>query len=200
MEKKQILIKNSIHVFSFITILLVILFLIYAYKVGLFTSSDQLSYIISKAGLWGPLLFILLQIIQVIIPILPGGVSCVAGVIIFGPLYGFFYNYMGLVIGSIINFALARYYGKFFIQTVVSHNTYEKYIGWLDKGKHFDKFFALAIFMPIAPDDFLCMLAGLTKMTYKRFITIITLGKPISLFIYSMGLSSALKVFTTFIR
>lgn len=47
--------------------------------------------------------------------------------------------------------------------------------------------------MPVAPDDFLCMLAGLTKMTYKKFITIIVLGKPASLLVYSLGLTTAFE-------
>ena len=56
------------------------------------------------------------------------------------------------------------------------------------KRKKFDKFFAVAIFFPCAPDDFLCMLAGLTKMSWKRFSAIILLGKPGSIAIYSLAL------------
>ena len=148
---------------------------------------------ISQAGIWGPLIFIFIQIIQCVIPIIPGGLSCVAGIILFGPFYGFIYNYIGILLGSLINFILARHYGKPLIETIVSKKTYNKYISWLDRGKHFDKLFALAIFMPVAPDDFLCMLAGLTKMTYKKFITIIVLGKPASLLVYSLGLTTALE-------
>lgn len=70
---------------------------------------------------------------------------------------------------------------KIFVQGVISKNTYDKYIGWLDKEIRFDKFFAVAIFLPISPDDFLCLLAGLTKMTLKKFTTIILVCKPASL-------------------
>ncbi len=189
----QTFIKKLINLSSIIGILATIALLIYGYQAGIFSSAEQLSYMISQAGIWGPLIFIFIQIIQCVIPIIPGGLSCVAGIILFGPFYGFIYNYIGILLGSLINFILARHYGKPFIETIVSKKTYNKYIRWLDRGKHFDKLFALAIFMPVAPDDFLCMLAGLTKMTYKKFITIIVLGKPASLLVYSLGLTTTFE-------
>ena len=73
---------------------------------------------------------------------------------------------------------------KFFVK----EETYNKYITWLEKGKKFDKFFAAAIFFPCAPDDVLCMIAGLTKMSWKKFSAIILLGKPASIAAYSMAL------------
>lgn len=189
----QTFIKKLINLSSIIGILATIALLIYGYQAGIFSSAEQLSYMISQAGICGPLIFIFIQIVQCVIPIIPGGLSCVAGIILFGPFYGFIYNYIGILLGSLINFILARHYGKPLIETIVSKKTYNKYISWLDRGKHFDKLFALAIFMPIAPDDFLCMLAGLTKMTYKKFITIIVLGKPASLLVYSLGLTTAFE-------
>ena len=189
----QTFIKKLINLSSIIGILATIALLIYGYQTGIFSSAEQLSYMISQAGIWGPLIFIFIQIVQCVIPIIPGGLSCVAGIILFGPFYGFIYNYIGILLGSLINFILARHYGKPLIETIVSKKTYNKYISLLDRGKHFDKLFALAIFMPVATDDFLCMLAGLTKMTYKKFITIIVLGKPASLLVYSLGLTTAFE-------
>lgn len=132
--------------------------------------------------------FILIQMVQVVVPIIPGGITCAVGVVIFGPWYGLLYNYIGIVVGSGINFYLARRYGQCLVKFFVKEETYDKYITWLDKGKKFDKFFALAIFFPCAPDDVLCMIAGLTKMSWKKFSAIILLGKPASIAAYSMAL------------
>lgn len=85
-----------------------------------------------------------------------------------------------------------------FLKYVIK-KTYDKYIGWLDKGKKFDRFFAAAIFFPCAPDDILCMIAGLTSMTLKKFSMIIILGKPLALIAYSFGLSEVLKIIDHFI-
>ena len=58
----------------------------------------------------------------------------------------------------------------------------------LKKERNLISFLQFAIFFPCAPDDFLCMLAGLTKMSWKRFSAIILLGKPGSIAIYSLAL------------
>ena len=70
----------------------------------------------------------------------------------------------------------------------------EKYDGWTQKDGKFLKLFALAIFFPVAPDDFLCYLAGTTKMTWKQFTAVIVLGKPFSIALYSLGLTTAFKM------
>ncbi len=196
---EKIISKRVLRLISVLGITITILAILYGYQKGIFTSTAKLQAVVKEVGIWGPLLFIGIQIVQVVVPIIPGGVTCVAGVVIFGPLEGFLYNYIGIVIGSILNFALARSYGQTFIRSMVSERLYEKYIGWLSKGERFDKLFALAIFFPVAPDDFLCMLAGLTKMTYMKFTTIILLGKPAALLAYSFSLTAMLQFVTRYI-
>lgn len=53
-------------------------------------------------------MFITFQAVQVVIPILPGGLGCLAGVILFGVWKGFWYNYIGICAGSLAAFAIAR--------------------------------------------------------------------------------------------
>lgn len=187
--------KKIINLLTLAGILLFLLIAFWAYRHGYFRDKTKLSNLLLRLGPWGPIIFILLQIVQVVIPIIPGGISNLIGVLVFGPLMGFIYNYIGIVIGSIINFFLARFYGQSFVRVFVKEKTYNKYIGWLNQGKKFDVFFALAIVSPIAPDDFLCMLAGLTNMSFKRFLIIILLGKPPTLFIYTFFLKEAMEFF-----
>lgn len=52
----------------------------------------------------------------------------------------------------------------------------------------------LTIFFPVAPDDLLCYIAGLTKMSLKKFVLIIFLGKPGSIFLYSLGLTGIMEL------
>ena len=130
-----------------------------------------------------------------VVPIIPGALTSVAGVFIYGHIIGTIYNYIGIVIGCAIIFHLARMYGPKFVQSMVSQKTYDKYIGWLNEGKRFDRFFIFMMIWPISPADFICMLAGLTKMTFKRYMTIIILCKPITLVIYTYGLSYIIDYF-----
>lgn len=158
----------------------------------IFASPEALQQYLTQFGMLAPMIFMIIQISQVVFPIIPGGLTCVAGVLCFGPFWGFVYNYISIGIGSCINFLLIRKYGKPLLIRLSSPKLYEKYVGWLDKGERFDKLFAIAIFLPVAPDDFLCMLAGLTKMTFKKFALIIAVCKPFSILLYSIGLSTIL--------
>ena len=75
------------------------------------------------------------------IPILPGGIGCLGGVLMFGPVMGFLYNYVGICLGSVAAFLLSKRYGQPFVRSVAGERTYEKYAGWLEKGSRFDNLF-----------------------------------------------------------
>lgn len=166
---------------------------LYGWKTGLFTSQEQLQSYISGFGIAGAVVFTLFQAVQVVVPVLPGGLGCLAGVLLFGAWKGFLYNYIGICIGSILAFLVAKFYGRPLLQCLFSKKLIEKYEKWTSEKGRFAKLFAIAIFLPVAPDDFLCYLAGTTEMTLPHFTTIILLGKPFAIALYSMGL---MTVFT----
>jgi uncharacterized membrane protein YdjX (TVP38/TMEM64 family) len=160
---------------------------IWIYRTGFFEAEGSLKALLAGMGIYAPVIFLLIQIIQVVYPIIPGGVTVVVAPLVFGPLWGFTYSFIGVLIGSIINFILARKYGKTFVRAFVSEETYRKYYGWLIKGNRFEWLMASAFALPGFPDDFLCMVAGLTKMSMKRFLVIFLLFKPITLYFYGIG-------------
>lgn len=180
---------------SIIGALATVIFCIWAYQAGILDSKETLSAFIKQAGIWGPPFFIFLQILQTVVPIIPGALTSVAGVFIYGHIVGTIYNYIGIVIGCAIIFYLVRLYGPAFVQSVVSKKTYDKYIGWLDEGNRFERFFIFMMIWPISPADFLCMLAALTKMTFKRYMIIILLCKPFTLVVYTYGLTYIIDIF-----
>ncbi|HAQ8678947.1 TPA: TVP38/TMEM64 family protein [Enterococcus faecium] len=180
--------RKLINFISIIGLGLSIALTIYFINLGVFKDLNALRGLVGDSIILGPIIFVFIQILQVVIPIIPGGISTAAGVLIFGPYAGFIYNYIGICIGSIIIFLLRRRYGKPFILSMISDKTYNKYIGWLDNQNRFEKLFALAIFLPVAPDDALCLMAGLTNMSVKRYTLIILIAKPLSIFLYSMAL------------
>ena len=70
-----------------LTLILCAVFAVYGYHQGIFESRDTLVAFISQAGIWGPAFFIFIQAIQVVIPILPGFVTCIVGAIVFSDLF-----------------------------------------------------------------------------------------------------------------
>ncbi|MDO5387884.1 MAG: TVP38/TMEM64 family protein [Clostridia bacterium] len=183
-------IKYMSIVINFCTILgltLSAVFMVYGIKSNIFVSSEALNEFLSRLGIFAPVVFVMIQAIQVVFPILPGAIGCLGGVLIFGAFKGFIYNYVGICLGSFAAFMISRKYGVEFVKKIIGEKKYNKYAGWLER-KNFNKMFALAIFLPCAPDDFLCFLAGLTKMSFIKYVIIILAGKPLAIFLYSAGL------------
>lgn len=194
----KIKVKTLINIISVLIILICIYLGYKGYKSNIFTSVSSLQKFLKAYGIWAPLIFMLLQIIQIVIPVIPGGITTAFGVVMFGPLWGFIYNYISICIGSIIVFFISRFFGKEIVLSIFGQEVFDKYGKWINNDK-FDRFFAWAILLPVAPDDFLCYFSGLTNMDFKTFIKIIIFCKPPSIFIYSMGLVFGIKtVFKSF--
>ena len=166
-----------------------VIFILYGLKTGIFYDAESLKKFIAGFGIAGALVFVIFQAVQVVFPILPGGIGCLGGVLIYGAYKGFVYNYIGICIGSVAAFLIAKYYGQPLLHKLFSEKLREKYMKWVNN-RHFDRMFALAIFFPVAPDDFLCYLAGTTKMNLQKFTVIILLGKPLAIAAYSFGLTT----------
>lgn len=185
--------RKLLNYISLITLAACIVFSIYAYNRHLFTSQEALQAYIVGFGVAGAAVFILFQAVQVVFPVLPGGLGCLAGVLLFGPWMGLLYNYIGICIGSMAAFFIARCFGQTVLRSLFNDKTIRKYEKWTGSGSRFTWWFAIAIFLPVAPDDFLCYLAGTTRMDWKTFAAVILLGKPFAIALYSLGLYLGLQ-------
>lgn len=200
-DRERIWVSKILRVVGWVLVALLILIVFRAWRAGVFTSLDKMEAYIGRFGIWSPFVFIIYQIMQiVVIPFIPGGVTTTAGVVMFGPVEGLILNYIGICLGSIAAFALAKRYGRHLVLRFVDKKKYDKYEERLSQGKKFETFFAICIFLPFAPDDLLCFLAGLTEMSYKKFITIILLGKLPVIIGYSISLNMISNWLTAIIR
>ncbi len=76
-----------------------------------FDSVESLQNYMKGFGIAAPLMLTLFQAVQVVIPVLPGYLGCAAGAIAFGSMTGFWCNYIGISLGSVIAYFLAKKYG-----------------------------------------------------------------------------------------
>ena len=182
-------IKTALRILPLIGLAGIVWFMIWAYRAGILTDEEAMRDFVDRFGIWGPVIFIFLQFAQVIVPCVPGSIGCLMGVIMFGTWRGLLFNYIGICAGSVVVFLIAKHYGRPLMHKVFSEKLIARYEKWTETGNRFTKLFAGAIFFPVAPDDFLCYLAGTTGMKLRTFTTIILLGKPLSIFIYSLGLN-----------
>ncbi|GAB2488393.1 TVP38/TMEM64 family protein [Alkalibacterium psychrotolerans] len=182
---------DLLSIFGFTLSLIIIYF---AWQGGVFESREDFVAYVHGFGRYSVIIFLILQTLQLFLPLLPSAITVTAGVVLYGPILGVFYNYVGISIGSILAFLIVRKYGEPALDKLVSEKKVRKYEHKLTHGKAFERFFTTVIFTPFAPDNVVCYLAGLSDMTKKKVIIIILLGKPLSIALYSLGWTTLLEL------
>ena len=164
-------------------------FFLKAYYDGCFDSKESLQAYLLGFGILAPLVLTLIQAMQVVIPILPGFLGSIVGAYAFGCMEGFWCNYIGISVGSIIAFYIARIYGQSIVKHMFSEKKYKKWTTRIAESKSYTFMLFVAMLLPLFPDDFFCYFSGLTNMKPKKFILIVLLGKPWCLLAYSIFFS-----------
>ncbi len=141
-----------------------------------FDNRDHLRTLIREAGFWGPLIFIGLQILQVVVAVIPGEFTQLAGGWIYGTVLGTIYSLIGITIGSIFNFYIARILGVNFVAAVAGKKNLEKFEGFINTPRMIEIFFLLFL-IPGMLKDALTYIAGLSRMKLWGFLMISTLGR-----------------------
>ena len=126
---------------------------------------------------WGILVFVLLVIFQVIFLPLPAAVTAFIGSKLYGPTWAFIYITAGTIAGSLIAFMLGKVFGKKLVIWMIGKEKTEKYAELLNRKGRF--LFIVMMLLPFFPDDMLCLVAGITAMSYGYFMLVVTLTRPI---------------------
>ena len=142
---------------------------------GLFEDCRKLKGVIKSFGPYSPLIFILLQVIQVVVAPIPGEAIEFLGGYVFGVWAGMFYSMIGLVLGSWLAFSIARIFEKQAIEKFVSPELRKKFDYLIGHQGAILSFFLFLI--PGFPKDTLCYILGLTPMHLGTFLIISTIGR-----------------------
>lgn len=151
----------------------------FLYSSGFFQAArslDGLRAYIAHFAPYSHLLFFLVQFLSVVLAPIPSNITAAAGGVLFGTWPAFLLTFGAVVAGSLLVFWLARALGRDFADRLVSRKLSEKYQDVLRTKA--PVFLVLAFLFPFFPDDMLCILAGLTKLSFRRFAVIVLLTRP----------------------
>jgi uncharacterized membrane protein YdjX (TVP38/TMEM64 family) len=138
-------------------------------------SPHRLKRLILSYGAYSPLAYILLQVAQVIVAPIPGGAIEFLGGYLFGVNAGFVYSMIGLILGAMVAFGLARVFEKVAVERFVSPETRKKFDYLVG---HEGVILSFLLFLiPGFPKDALCYILGLTPMHWGIFLLISTIGR-----------------------
>ena len=127
---------------------------------------DVLGDWLAGAGVMAPLLFIGIYAISTVL-LMPGSVLTIAGGVLFGPVWGTFYNLTGATVGATMAFLIARYLAS----DLVSRKTG----GWLRQlveGVEAEgwRFVAFVRLVPLFPFSLLNYALGLTRIRLFHYV------------------------------
>jgi len=136
---------------------------------------ERIRSFINSFGPWAPLVFMAMQISQVLLAPIPGEATGFLGGFLFGAMLGFIYSSIGLAIGSLLNFSIGRFLGERFIRKWIPADVFQKYDALL-KRQGILVIIILFLF-PGFPKDYLSLFLGLSTLPTKLFLIIATFGR-----------------------
>lgn len=172
--------KRSLQIGTLIAVLLLLVGGgIFLFRSGFFAAAadqESLRAYIQRFAPYSHLFFFLLQFLSVVLAPIPSNITALAGGVLFGTWVSFFLTFAAVVCASLLVFQLARWLGRAFVTRVVGERVSAKYLDVIHAKT--DIFLILAFLFPFFPDDLLCILAGLTAISLRRFLIIVLLTRP----------------------
>ncbi|MGQ9921395.1 MAG: TVP38/TMEM64 family protein [Desulfobacca sp.] len=138
-------------------------------------SKEKVRDWILSYGAAGPLIFVALQAMQVVVAPVPGEATGFLGGYLFGITQGFLFSSLGLAIGSTLAFLLGRWLEIHFVEKIVARETLEKFDFIVERQGTLIAF--LLFLTPGFPKDYLCFILGLSKMPLRVFLVIVIIGR-----------------------
>ena len=188
-ESSRLFLKLLVGLIACVILILVVLFRDsiwenVSFYYHLLSDRDKVRDFIASFGLGAPLIFMGIQILQVIFAPVPGEATGFIGGYLFGVLQGFIYSSVALAIGSWINFSIGRFLGVRFVRKMIPVDKFEKFDSML-KRQGIIVLFLLFVF-PGFPKDYLCLFLGLSTLPLKVFILLVSVGRMPGTFLLSL--------------
>lgn len=145
---------------------------------------EELRLFILSYGIWAPATSIALMALQSLVPFVPGLIITITNAWIFGWHFGAIYSWLGALLGAIIDFGIARWFGRPVVEKFISPRYLEV------TNKFFQKHGVLAVFItritPIVPFKVISYGAGLTAISLFQFILATGIGQTPGIVLYSI--------------
>ncbi|MDF2567394.1 MAG: putative rane protein [Oscillospiraceae bacterium] len=141
---------------------------------------------INSFGVWGILIVIGTQILQVFFAIIPSEpIELVSGMC-YGGIWGFFICFIGVVIGSGLVFSLVKRFGEPLVNAFYKEK-HLKQFKFLQNSDRLEVVTFVLYFIPGLPKDIFTYVAALTPMNFRKFIVISSVARIPSIIVTTIG-------------
>ncbi len=174
-QKKAVRIGSVVIFFAVMIILTVV-----CWPVVKMIQSDEgrqvLKELVSDNLLLGVVIFLALQILQIVVALIPGAVVQVLGGVLFGGFWGTILCILGTFLGEAIVFYVVRRFGRPFVEAVVDTKNIHKF-GFLQDTRKCELAVFILFLIPIMPKDALTYIAPLTDIKPSSFFLLSMLAR-----------------------
>ncbi len=184
-SRKRAVIKALVFVVFIIAAIYVIRFT----PVKEFFTQTALSHFLKTAGLWAPLLFVVVYAVGVCL-FVPGTLLTALGAAIFGAYWGFLYVWIGAMVGSSAAFWIGRTLGREFAASVIGDRL-RKYDDAVERNGFATVLYLRLIYFPFTAMNFGM---GLTKVRFWDYFFGTGLGILVGTFIFTFFIGTLKEV------
>jgi uncharacterized membrane protein YdjX (TVP38/TMEM64 family) len=146
---------------------------------------DSLGRFLDRAGIWAPLVFILVYAGGVCL-FLPGTLLTALGAAIFGAYWGFAWVWCGAMLGATVAFFIGRNLGREFAASLIG-NRLKKYDDAIESKGFATVLYLRLVYFPFTPMNFGM---GLTKVHFWDYFAGTGLGIIVGTFIFTFFIGS----------
>lgn len=172
--KKNRLIKAAVIIGIFIFCFFAILISIPLVKT--LGSPEIFRDFIESFGIFSPLIYIFLVVLQILLPLLPGEPAELVAGYAFGAFKGTLLCLFAESLGSIIVILIVKKYGRKVLEFFFSHEKIDS-LKFLHTSKSKTLLYSIIFVMPGTPKDLLCYVAGLLDIDIKVILLVTTFGR-----------------------
>ncbi len=120
-------------------------------------------------------IFLFIQLLQVLFAPIPGQLAGLLGGFLFGFWQGLLLTMAGLLIGSFIAMSIGRILGESIVRKFISSSILSKFDCLISEGG-IGNFFIIFL-LPALPDDAVCFIAGLTRLSIWKLLFVCIIGR-----------------------
>ncbi len=141
-----------------------------------FKSLDEINKLLKQYKTASIFLFIGLQIFQIIVSILPGQALQFAAGYAYHFWLGFLFSILGVALGTVITFYLARLLGKNALQVIFGEEKFSRFVHTLNTKRSFVVLFVIFL-IPGIPKDLFTYAAGVSEIRIVPFLLLSLIGR-----------------------
>jgi uncharacterized membrane protein YdjX (TVP38/TMEM64 family) len=157
-----------------------------------YLTTEQLGRFLDTAGLWAPLVFILIYTVGVCL-FVPGTFLTGLGAAIFGPYLGFIYVWLGAMLGASAAFVIGRTLGREFAASLVGDRL-KKYDDAIERNGFATVLYLRLVYFPFTPMNFGM---GLTRVRFWDYVAGTGLGIVVGTFIFTFFIGTLKEVWAS---